>query len=364
MADRSVILVEGDLGIGTTSFGNIVRYRGPFRTTRMEIAVYRGWNSQTLLENVMVAILHDLLEDPETRKAGVVKSLRPLVEHVERSVHSAGISLVGFGGHVTRNVAVTQPGIIPMETLRQNLLALAEVFRPKNGGASFVLQLNNLDPSLTFTKAELASFLNDIRDSLQLPGYSWMLVGKDGLGRFVTDHVPRLRSILSHDVILPPLSLSEVETVMTKRIAACRLPGRTGKNPIERDLFRDIYEAAGGSLRETFNICSKLCLTVAGDPLYKIITPKEAGALLAELLAVRLSGLERSPLQREMLIELSLRPGLSQKQLAERIGKDQTNLSRAARMLVDAGLLRRKKEGRLVRYWPSPEVRLAAEYLK
>ena len=50
-------------------------------------------------------------------------------------------------------------------------------------------------------------------------------------------------------------------------------------NPIERELFTDIYEASGGSLRETFNICGKLCIAVAGDQLFKTITGDEAGPL-------------------------------------------------------------------------------------
>ncbi len=179
----------------------------------------------------------------------------------------------------------------------------------------------------------------------------------------MTDLVPRLRSIIAHDVILPPLSLPEVGNVMEKRIAACSLAGRQGRNPIERELFTDIYEASGGSLRETFNICGKLCIAVAGDPLFKTITGDEAGPLLAELLQVRFSGVEKSPLQYEIIRVLGAQPGLSQKQLAERVGKAQPSLSRATRSLIDAGLIHRKREGRLVRYWPSPEVRLAAGYL-
>jgi predicted transcriptional regulator len=61
--------------------------------------------------------------------------------------------------------------------------------------------------------------------------------------------------------------------------------------------------------------------------------------------------------------ELSGNPGLSQQQLVGRISKKQTSVSRAVRMLIDSGLIRQKKDGRLVRYWPSPEFHLAAEYL-
>jgi DNA-binding transcriptional ArsR family regulator len=359
VAERSVIVVEGDLGVGTTSFGNVVRFRGPTRTPRMELAVYRGWQSQTLLENVLVAVVHELLDDPKARKLAAVRKVRALVQRVEKAAHSAGISLLGFGGQLSRNVAVTQPGIVPLETLRQGLVTLAEELPAKPGGAALTIQLNNLDPELTFTEDELETFLNDIRDSLQLPGFSWLLVGKKGLAHFVTRRVPRLRSIIAHHVLLEPLSAAGVRKVIDRRIASCALPGRKGKNPIDLDLLQDIYEACGGSLRETFIICGKLCLAMATDPLYERITRREASALLRELLAVRLASIGRSPLRRRILKELREKPGLTQRELVQHLGKSQTGVSRAAKALVEADLIRRTKKGRQVRYWPAPEVRLA-----
>ena len=329
----------------------------------MELGVYSGWQSQTLLENVLVAILHEVLDDPKARRASVTRLLRPLVERVEQSVHSAGVSLLGVGGQVTRNVAVTQPGIVPMETLRQGLVSLAEAFRPPGGGAAFTIQLNNLDPGVTFTDDELVSFLNDVRDSLQLPGFSWLLVGKKGLSRFVTQNVLRVRSIVAHDVTLEPLSRRDVKDAVRKRIAACALPKRKPKNPIEAGLLDDVYDAAGGSLREIFMICEKLCLAVASDPVYEEIRREDAGAIVAELLAVRFGAIRRSPLQKAMLKELQEKPGLTQRQLVERLGKAQTGVSRAARALMDADLVRQTKEGRQVHYWPAPEVSLAAKQI-
>lgn len=363
VTEGAVVVVEGQLGVGTTSFGNVVRFHAPPRTPKMELGVYSGWQSQTLLENVLVAVLHEVLDDPKARRASVTRLLRPLVERVEQSVHSAGVSLLGVGGQVTRNVAVTQPGIVPMETLRQGLVSLAEAFRPPGGGAAFTIQLNNLDPGVTFTDDELVSFLNDVRDSLQLPGFSWLLVGKKGLSRFVTQNVLRVRSIVAHDVTLEPLSRRDVKDAVRKRIAACALPKRKPKNPIEAGLLDDVYDAAGGSLREIFMICEKLCLAVASDPVYEEIRREDAGAIVAELLAVRFGAIRRSPLQKAMLKELQEKPGLTQRQLVERLGKAQTGVSRAARALMDADLVRQTKEGRQVHYWPAPEVSLAAKQI-
>jgi len=359
----SVVLVEGGLGVGTTSFGNVVRFRGPARTPKMEIAVYRGWNAQTLFENVLVAIVQELSEDTRLKKSAAVRKAASLVQRVEKAVHSAGVSLLGFGGQISRNVMVTQPGIVPLETLRQSLTSLVRTVVPKGNQSAFVIQLNNLDPDLTFTADELTNFLNDIRDSLQLPGFGWLLVGKKGLGHFVTSRVPRIRSIITHDLSLEPLKPEDVGKVVTRRIKACALPGRKAKNPIDPGLLQEIYDASGGSLRETFMICGKLCLAMATDPLYEKITKKEAGALLAELLSVRFAHIRNSPLQQSILKNLVLHPGISQQQLVKQIKKSQTSVSRAVKSLLENELVRQTKEGRQVRYWAAPEVRLAAAYL-
>ncbi len=196
-----------------------------------------------------------------------------------------------------------------------------------------------------------------------MPGFSWLLVGKKGLARFITKNVPRLRSIISHDVSLAPLSFIQVEECIKKRITACSLPGKMAKNPITPKLLARIHDASGGSLRETFLICSKLCLTLAGDPMYDTITEKDAGALLAELLAVRLTDIKNSPLRIAILKELSRTNILSQKDLTERVNKSQTAVSRAAKALVELELIRYKKDGRKIQYWATAEIKLAANYL-
>lgn len=215
----------------------------------------------------------------------------------------------------------------------------------------------------TYPSPGLVTFLNDIRDSLQLPGFSWLLVGKTGLSQFVTRKVPRLRSIISHDVVLRPLSRSDVHQAIRKRLEVCAIAGRRPRSPIHAELLDDIYEVSAGSLREIFMICSKLCLAVAADPLYDEIARDEARSILAELLDVRFESVSSAPLQRSILKELSERPGLTQKELVGRLKKSQTAISRAAGILIDADLLRRRKDGREVRYWPAPEVRLAAREL-
>lgn len=359
VAQRGIVLVEGGLGAGTTSFGNFVRFNSGLLTPRMEVGVYKTWNAQILLENVLVAIMQTVLREPNAKRKSVVKQLLPLVQRVEQKSSSAGVSMLGFGGQAGRSIAVTQPGIVSMETLRQGLSALAEEYGARSGSCSFVVQLNNLDLNEMFSPAELERFLNDIRDSLQLPGFSWLLVGDCGLSHFTTRQVPRLRSVIAHDVLIEPLSKTELNQVVKKRIAACSLPEEKGISPIEEPLMQKIYDASRGSLRDTFMICSKLCLAVAKTPLYENISEEEAERILAELQAPRLEAVVKSPLQKAILTEVGQHPDITQSALAKKLGKSQPNISRAIKSLAASGLLRHEKEGKSVCYRLAPEMQIA-----
>ena len=329
----------------------------------MEVGVYKTWDAQILLENVLVALMQSLLRDPSAARRPAVKHLLPLVQRVEQKSSTAGVSVMGFGGQAGQNIAVTQPGIVPMETLRQGLSALAEEYASASAPCAFVIQLNNLDLNEMFTPHELEQFLNSIRDSLQLPGFSWLLVGDTGLSNFVTHQVPRLRSIIAHDILIKPFSKRELSQVVQKRISACSLPNEKGTSPIEEPLINKIYDAARGSLRDTFMICSKLCLAVAKTPFYGKISEEEATTILAELQATRVQAVAKNPLQKALLIEIGKRPDITQSALAKELKKSQPAISRAIKALHTSGLVRQAKEGKSVYYWLAPEIQIGISRL-
>lgn len=359
VAQQGVVLVEGGLGAGTTSFGNVVRFGSGLLTPRMEVGVYKTWDAQVLLENVLVALMQNLMRDPTASKRPAVKQLRPLVQRVEQKSPSGGVSVLGFGGQAGQNIAVTQPGIVPMETLRQGLSELAEEYLCDHMPCPFVIQLNNLDLNGMFSHQEMELFLNNIRDSLQLPGFSWLLVGDSGLSDFITHQVPRLRSVVAHDVLIKSFSKNELRQIINKRIVACSLPGEKGTSPIDGTLVNQIYDAAGGSLRDTFMICSKLCLAVAKTPFYGKIAEEDAENILAELQASRLQSVAKSPLQKAVLIEIGRNPGIAQSLLAKELRKSQPAVSRATKALSQTGLIRQTREGKSVTYRLAPEIQIA-----
>lgn len=149
---------------------------------------------------------------------------------------------------------------------------------------------------------------------------------------------------------------TEFLKVVRKRISACSLENEEGVNPFDEALLLRIYDAARGSLRDTFNICTKLCLAVSKSPLFETIPEHEAERILGELQAPRLRKVGENPLQNAVLLEIGNSPGINQKELAKTLGKQQPAVSRALKVLAEADLVRSERDGTATRYRLSPEV--------
>lgn len=360
LKSRGIISIEGGLGVGTTSFGNKVRFDSKLLTPQMEIAIYRNWTAQTLMENVLVALVKTLVG--HKIKLPAIKKLTPLVEQVERTALGGGLSILGMGVSYSKSSHLTLPAVVPWETIRGSVFQLVEELKKNKPDEGFIIQLNNLDPDETFTMEELRIFLNDIRDALQLAGISWLLIGKTGLGSFIRENVPRLRSIINYDLKLNPLSVEEMLKAVKHRVQTSAIPKTTPKNPIEEDLLCDLFKATGGSLREVFQVCTKLCHLTASTAIYDRINKKLASEITTALLKERLQTIEGNQLKGAILKAVIKNPGCTQKDLVAIIKKGQTSISRAAKSLIGDNYLISARQGREVYYRPSAEVYLAHSF--
>ena len=82
---KSIVVIEGDRGVGTTSLGNFVRFTHGLKnkalTPTNEISIRPGWNVEILLANVLSSIIWTL----EEKKTDVTKS-KDFVE-IKRITH-------------------------------------------------------------------------------------------------------------------------------------------------------------------------------------------------------------------------------------------------------------------------------------
>jgi hypothetical protein len=198
---------------------------------------------------------------------------------------------------------------------------------------------------------------------LQVAGISWLLIGKTGLYSFITENVPRLRSIIDYNIKLESLSLTEVKNAINCRLEDCAIKNTTPKNPLEEDLINELFYVTGGSLREIFQIAVKLCYLTSNTPIYDRINLSLASKIISEILSLKVKDLESNPLQSLILKTIIKNPNFSQNEIIKKIKKKQTSVSRAIKSLVSEGFLFIIKNGREVNYRISSEIFLASKYL-
>ena len=123
------IVIEGDRGVGTTSFGNYLRFSAEekkiYFTPRTEIKVEQGWRFETLLAAIIsnfvreIELRADLENFLSDQRFQAAKSLSSRIAETYRSF---GVDAFGFGANIGKQAGiVTQPVIVPSPVLGHHL---------------------------------------------------------------------------------------------------------------------------------------------------------------------------------------------------------------------------------------------------
>lgn len=127
LTSKSIMVIEGSRGVGTTSLGNFVRFTHQLKnkifTPTNEISIRPGWNVEILLANVLSSIVWTL----EEKKAHVIRGkdfieIKRITHHVREIFHNIGLQLTPVAGaQIGKQATVTVPSIYPTTTLMQYL---------------------------------------------------------------------------------------------------------------------------------------------------------------------------------------------------------------------------------------------------
>lgn len=363
--EQGVLVVEGNRGVGTTSFGNYLRFtkelQGHILTPLRELSVGTGWNEELLLANVLSSITWELEEKiPSKYKAKYeeIKSISRQIRATYRDV-SLQLSAMGVAGvGVNKRTVVTVPQLIPTATLIQHLLDIKNLSDASGYHKGTIIQLNNLDVGTLFDPAQLASFLNGIRDLLQIEGYTWILVGDTGLRRFIADKVDRLDDIIAYDCYLEPLRLEEVKLAIRTRIRKLSA-NNNSVQPLSDDLIEVLYQATEGRIRQIFGFATRLIHSVTDNLFIEQITPEIAIPIIKREVEDRLRQHNVTKREREVLAAIAARPGVSPSVLSKKTGLSPPNISRILAHLLESRCVSINQEGRLRKYSAAPDVQIA-----
>jgi hypothetical protein len=350
LCNKSVIVLEGEIGVGKTSIGNYIRHskKGYFSPI-LEIPCKPRWDNDTFLGIVLAAVVKEIMrkDSPhkELKKHPLIRSLNEKFSDVKLS--SLGISGAGFG--FNRGEGLARSSFINQTVLIDYLVQVGELMHEYyNKTAPAIIQMNNLDLKYGFETEDLKRFFNEIRDTLQIPHISWLICGAEGLGHFIKKHNPRVAQITTGFINVEPLSFEEVGKAFALRIKKAK---KKGPLPIDMNLLHYIYDIAGGSFREILNIVYQLLVKYYNEPLVRTIGMEHARYFFYDSGKKRIERLKRSRLLYSVFEVILNNPGITQKKLATLTKKQQTNVSRITKELEADGYISIKKISRTNHYY-------------
>jgi len=351
LSNKSVVILEGEIGVGKTSMGNYIRHsKKDFFSPFQEIPCKPKWDNDTFMGIVLAAIIKEIMRSESSYKK--LRKHETIQEINERfsDIKLANLGITGAGFGISKGSGLSRSSFINQTILIDYLVKVGQIIREHyHQSAPIIIQVNNLDIQYSFYEDDLIRLFNEIRDTLQIPNISWIICGDTGLGNFLKKNVPRAGQIINTIMTVDPLSLEEILKAFDLRI---KKENMKGKFPVERSLLKIIYDISNGSFREILNITYQLLVRYYNEPLVTTITSEHARFFFYEIGKRNVEKLKRSNIQYPVFEAVLNNPGINQKELSKLVNKQQSNVSRVSKELEALGYITIKKKGRTNYYYP------------
>jgi hypothetical protein len=363
--ERNVLLIiEGSRGVGTTSFGNFLRFsaqaRKDYFTPTNEIRIGAKWALETVLSAIIANIVREieLLQIKDIIKDERFKNAKALTIRISDTYRSFGISAAGFGANYGRQSGITQPIIVPTAVLGHHLGDLAMLIQSSGYKYGLLLQLNNLDVGELHEEAHLKYLFNELRDYIQTNNVSWLFVGDIGLRKFIAQQVDRLDDIVSYEVEIQPLTRAEYDDLIDKRFHFYK-NNPNAQLPIDKDVFLYLFDLTKGRLRYVFGLIKRLLNELNVGDLVDRLTLELVKPMVVRLAQERLAKNELTSGEQEILKELVKLERTSSTILAKKLHKSRQYISRILTKLTNIKLLEIRRDGINRVYVPILDVMIA-----
>jgi len=366
LLERNIVMViEGARGVGTTSFGNFLRFSSQMKkdyfTPSNEIRVGAGWSIETLLGVIVANIVReielsqikDLIQDKRFQNA------KALSMRIAETYRSFGLDALGFGLNYGKTAGTTsQPIIVPSAVLGHHLEDLASLIQSVGYKYGLLLQLNNLDIGEIHEEKQLKYLFNELRDYVQTNNVSWLLVGDIGLRKFIAQNVDRLDDIISYEAEIQPLNRTDYVCLIDKRVQFYKNNPKA-ELPIDQDVFIYLFDLTKGRLRYVFGLMKRLLNELSIGELVDKLTLNLAKPMVTKLARERLAKNNLTTAEEELLKKLVQFGSASATELAEKLSKSRQYIAKTLTKLTDNKLLEVKYEGRNKIYLPILDVIIA-----
>jgi len=362
-------VVEGDVGVGKTTFVNFHRYlweneaETKLLTPASEISVQRDWGVREFLLSVVGALAGRLalkMGQSAATKDELLTEVSALTGVLVReSLNlSGGISVLGSGATGGKSKStIVHRGEVSVPALKQYLdRLLARVRKARFAGS--ILHLNNLELLARDDPRRLARFFDETRDSLQTPHVYFIFVGYTGMFQEIIVPVERVRSVFfGHPIHLPPLSKQDVHSAIKLRYKLLALKKNKWIAPVDDELIDHLYNVFAGKIRFIMDAITTL-VTSLPEGVTSTLSADDAREMLQQLAWERIHSLLTD--SEQGVLAAAVEQGrFTNSSLVKATGKSKQNVAKYVKRLVELNFAyQAEKRGRSVFYETSPELAL------
>lgn len=362
-------VVEGDVGVGKTTFVNFHRYlweneaETKLLTPASEISVQRDWGVREFLLSVVGALAGRLalkMGQSAATKDELLTEVSALTGVLVReSLNlSGGISVLGSGATGGKSKStIVHRGEVSVPALKQYLdRLLARVRKARFAGS--ILHLNNLELLARDDPRWLTRFFDETRDSLQIPNVYFIFVGYTGMFQEIIVPVERVRSVVfGHPIHLPPLSKQDVHSAIKLRYKLLALKKNKWIAPVDDELIDHFYNVFAGKIRFIMDAITTL-VTSLPEGVTSTLSAGDAREMLQQLAWERIRSLLTD--SEQGVLAAAVEQGrFTNSSLVKATGKSKQNVAKYVKRLVELNFAyQAEKRGRSVFYETSPELAL------
>ncbi len=327
------IVVEGESGIGKTTFVNAFRYRWGYLTDDKlltpfsAIQVRENWGPHDFLLSSVFHLTSRLrfeFGEHKFMKDNTLKEIASAIGVLREEKFGGGLGLqtpVGGINVQVKSTASTTVGNVGPDILYSYMKLLLQISK-RNGYKGLILHYDNMEmvkPDL------LIKLMNSVRDYLQTPDIYFIFVGGIGTMRDVILPSERVKSIfITNPINVNPLTLEAVHEIIERRCEVCALVNNWVL-PVENKLIDTLYTIFNGKIRPIMNEITNLILDNQGGPSQ--ITLDESLAHLKQIKLELLSNTNINDSIKKVFLEATKLKKFHASQLAKQVGTKRQYIS-------------------------------------
>ena len=345
-------LVYGDVGVGKTSFVNVVRryaieegYFTPFK----EIAIQSDWNSDTFILNTLAGIFATLqLSKPGLIGEETYSKLESIID-IGFSDTSIGLQFASFG--VSHGKDRKTASHITSFSLTEFFMRICREINERTGH-DIIIHYNNTE---LLSEENIKDLFENLRDFFQTEGVHFVFVGNLTVKSHFNS-IPRFSSILTDTpIIIEVFTLEEVNELIKKRFEAMRIEDLEYVIPFTNDCLKILFDLWGGNIRHILNSLSTAVQEITEEkPM--VLDENMLARTLKLVLEKRYSSKKITPRAKDVLMEIVRREEITNKSLSDLLDLPRSNISGYIKDLEEAGYVYLRRKTGKDKFWSADPI--------